>query len=309
MSRRVELNRTALPDFTARQLEAVLALVEYGSFVAAAARLRISQPALTRTVAHLEAELGVRLFDRTTRRVQVTPAGREFAAVADRMLNDLRITVQSVREVAQERRGLVVVSSVMSVAGAVLPRLIARYRADRPGVEIRVRESVHGSVLEDVRSGVADFGIGYIDELPDFAIGTPLGQETFCVVLPARHKLAARRTLGLSAISGEPIVALPGDSRTQRTIDAAAAMAGAPLRQLVVVTQIATLLSFVAAGVGLGIVPRGAVRGPLGRQLRVVPLEPRLMRRIGLIALREREPTPAASGLLALLRQRWSRSD
>ncbi|MGE0424097.1 MAG: LysR family transcriptional regulator [Reyranellaceae bacterium] len=303
------MTRTALPDFSARQLEAVLALVEYGSFVAAAARLRISQPALTRTVAHLESELGVRLFDRTTRRVQVTAAGREFAAVAERMLNDLRITVQSVREVTQERRGLVVVSSVMSVAGAVLPRLIARYRADRPGVEIRIRESVHGSVLEDVRSGVADFGIGYVEDLPDFAVGTPLGRETFCVVLPSRHKLAGRRALGLAALAAEPLVALPGDSRTQRSIDAAAATAGVSLRQTVVVTQIATLLSFVAAGVGLGIVPQGAVRGTLSRRLRVVQLEPQLSRRIGLIALREREPTPAASGLLALLRQEWSRRD
>ena len=303
------MTRTALPDFSARQLEAVLALVEYGSFVAAAARLRISQPALTRTVAHLESELGVRLFDRTTRRVQVTAAGREFAAVADRMLNDLRITVQSVREVAQERRGLVVVSSVMSVAGAVLPRLIARYRADRPGVEIRIRESVHGSVLEDVRSGVADFGIGYVEDLPDFAVGTPLGRETFCVVLPSRHKLAGRRALGLAALAAEPLVALPGDSRTQRSIDAAAATAGVSLHQTVVVTQIATLLSFVAAGVGLGIVPQGAVRGTLSRRLRVVQLEPQLTRRIGLIALREREPAPAASGLLALLRQEWSRRD
>src|ERR1051325_2537544 len=123
---------TALPDFSARQLEAVLALVEYGSFVAAAAKLRISPPALTRAVQRLETALGGRLFDRTTRRVQVTAAGREFAAVAERMLADLGITVQSVREVAEERRGLVVLSSVMSVAGAFLPRLIAAYRADRP---------------------------------------------------------------------------------------------------------------------------------------------------------------------------------
>jgi DNA-binding transcriptional LysR family regulator len=301
--------RAALPDFSARQLEAVLALVEYGSFVAAAARLRISQPALTRAVKRLETELGVRLFDRTTRRVQVTAAGREFAAVAERMLNDLGITVQSVREVAEEQRGLVVLSSVMSVAGAALPRLIAAYRADRPGVEIHVRESVHGSVLEDVRSGVADFGIGYVDELPEFAIGTALGRETFCVVMPVRHKLAGRRKLSLSDLVGQPIVALPTDSRTRRTIDAAAAMAGVPLRQMVVVMQIATLLGLVAAGVGIGIVPQGSVRGPAGRGLRVVPLEPRLIRRIGLIALRERDPTPAASGFLTLLRREWPRQD
>jgi DNA-binding transcriptional LysR family regulator len=302
--------RAGLPDFSARQLEAVLALAEYGSFVAAAAQLRLSQPALTRSIQRLESALGVRLFERSTRRVQITAAGREFAAVAERMLNDLGITVQSVREVAEERRGLVVISSVMSVAGGLLPGIVASYRADRPGVEIHVREGVHAAVLEDVRSGVADFGIGYVDELPDFAVGTALSRETFCVVMPARHKLAARRGLSLSDLRDEPMVGLPTEARTRRTIDAAAAISGVPLRQAVVVSQFATLMALVGAGVGLAIVPKGATVGPLARGLRSVPLvEPRLSRRLGLIALREREPTPAASGFVALLRRQWRRSD
>ena len=302
--------RIALPDFSARQLEAVLALAEYGSFVAAAARLRLSQPALTRSIQRLESELGVRLFERSTRRVQITAAGREFAAVAERMLNDLGITVRSVREVAEERRGLVVMSSVMSVAGGLLPGIVASYRADRPGVEIHVREGVHAAVLEDVRSGVADFGIGYVDELPDFAAGTALSRETFCVVMPARHRLAARRGLSLAELRDEPMVGLPTEARTRRTLDAAAATAGVPLRQAVVVSQFATLMALVGAGVGIAIVPKGTTLGPLARGLRSVPLvEPKLSRRLGLIALREREPTPAASGFVALLRRRWRQGD
>jgi DNA-binding transcriptional LysR family regulator len=304
------MRNTSLPDFSARQLEAVLALAEYGSFVAAAARLRISQPALTRSIRRLETALGVRLFERSTRRVQITAAGREFAAVAERMLNDLDITVQSVREVAQERRGLVVISCVMSVAGGTLPGLIAAYRRDRPGVEIHVREGVYASILEDVRSGVADFGIGYVDELPDFAVGTPLGRETFHAVVPADHRLANRRKVGLAELAAHPIGALPTESRTRRTIDAAAVTAGLQLRQRVVVTQIATLLALVGAGVGVGVLPGGATRGPPVPGVRVVPLaEPRLVRRIGLIALRGREPTPAASGFLGLLRREWRRSN
>lgn len=304
------MQRATLPDISARQLEAVLALVEYGSFVAAAARLRLSQPTLTRAIKRLETALGVRLFDRSTRRVQITAAGREFAAVAERMLNDLGITVQSVREVAEERRGLVVLSTIMSVAGGRLPSIVAAYRADRPGVEIHIREGVHATVLEDVRSGVSDFGIGYVDELPDFVVGTALGRETFCAVMPARHRLAGRRKVSLADLASETIVALPTGSRTRRTIDAAAATVGVPLRQMVVVTQLATMLAFVGAGVGVGLVPRGTTRGPLARGLRAVPLsEPRLVHRLGLIALREREPTPAASGLLAFLRREWVRTD
>ena len=302
--------RATLPDLSARQLEAVLALAQYGSFVAAAAHLRISQPALTRAVKRLEASLGVRLFERTTRRVQITAAGREFAAVAERMLNDLGITVQSVREVAEERRGLVVISSVMSVAGGVLPAIVAAYRADRPGVEIHIREGVHATVLEDVRSGVADFGIGYVDDLPEFVVGTALSRETFCVVMPARHRLAQRHGLSLGDLRDEAVIGLPTESRTRRTLDVAAASAGITLRQTVIVGQFATLMGLVAAGVGVGIVPKGATQSLLARGLRSVPLgEPRLTRRLGLIALREREPTPAASGFLALLKRRWSKVD
>ena len=218
----------------------------------------------------------MRLFDRTTRRVQVTAAGREFAAVAERMLNDLGITVQSVREVAEERRGLVVLSSVMSVAGAFLPRLIAAYRADRPGVEIHVRESVHGSVWRMCAAASPISAWAMSTSCPSSPSGTPLGRETFCVVMSARHKLAGRRKLGLSDLADQPIVALPTDSRTRRTIDAAAAMAGVPLRQMVVVTQIATLLGLVAADVGIGIVPRGCGAG-LAAACAPCRCEPRLV--------------------------------
>jgi len=218
--------------------------------------------------------------------------------------------VQSVREVAEERRGLVVISSVMSVAGGRLPGIVAAYRADRPGVEIHIREGVQATVLEDVRSGVADFGIGYVDELPEFVVGTALGRETFCVVMPVRHRLASRRSVSLADLRDEPVIGLPTESRTRRTLDVAAATAGVVLRQRVMVGQFATLMALVGAGVGIGIVPRGATRGPMARGLRSVPLgEPRITRRLGLMALREREPTPAAAGFIVLLRREWPRGD
>ena len=296
----------ALPDLSARQLEAVLAVAEYGSFIAASARLRISQPALTRTIKRVEAALGVRLFERSTRHVQITPAGREFVAVAERLLNDLRLTVRNLREVAEEQRGRLTLSCIMSVASGVLPLLLATYRADRPGIEIQVREGVHGSVLEDVRSGGADLGLSYVDDLPDAVEGIPLQRETFSVVVPKRHRLAARQSLALAELKDEPMVALPSDSRTRRTIDAAASTAGFSLRQVVTVGPFATLMGCVRAGVGLAVVPTGATGFFLGRDLRAIPVsEPRLSRRLGLIMLREREPSPAASGFMALVRRTW----
>ena len=294
----------ALPDLAARQLEAVLAVAEYGSFIAASAHLQTSQPALTRTIKRVEHLLGVALFERSTRRVHITAAGREFIAVAERMLNDLRITVNSMREIADEQRGQVIVSSIMSVANGSLPRIAAIFRKDRPGIEIHVREGVHGTVLEDVRSGIADFGITYVDELPEGLETIRLGSEAFKVVLPRNHPLAKRQTLPLAALDGVSLVSLPNDSRTRRIIDAAAASVGITLRHAVTVTQFATTMSFVRAGMGLAIVPGSAASDLPHLGLVAKPLTtPALRRELGVIRLRGRGLTPAASGLLALLRK------
>ena len=155
-------------------------------------------------------------------------------------------------------------------------------------------------------NGGADLGLSYVDDLPDAVEGIALQRETFSVVVPKRHRLAARRSLALAELKDEPMVALPSDSRTRRTIDAAASTAGLSLRQVVTVGQFATLMGCVRAGVGLAVVPTGATGFFLGRDLRAIPVsEPRLSRRLGLITLREREPSPAAAGFMALVRRTW----
>ena len=141
------MNLDHIPDIGARQLLAVLAVAEYRSFVAAAAELHMSQPALTRTIKRVEDVLGVRLFERTTRTVQLTTAGREFVALARRMTDDLRIAACAMRELAEQERGQVIVSCLMSVAHGVLPEAIAAYRQARPGIEIQVRDGIHAGVV------------------------------------------------------------------------------------------------------------------------------------------------------------------
>jgi DNA-binding transcriptional LysR family regulator len=306
------MHPTNIPDLSARELHAVLAVAEYRSFIAAAAFLKTSQPALTRAVMRVEDVLGVRLFDRSTRRVEITAAGSEFIAMAERMLNDLRISVRSMHELAKEQRGQIIVSSIMSVANGLLPGMVAAYRAQRPGIVLILREGVHGTVLEDVRSGVADLGITYVDDVPDFAIGTKLSREVFDVIVPRAHPLAKkakRKGVKLADLVEFPLVSLPNDARTRRIIDGAASSGGHQLQHVVTVTQFATMISFVRAGVGLAIAPSGALAGFLLGELVVLPLTaPRLRRDIGLITLRERELSPAAKGLAQLVCDTWPRS-
>jgi len=300
---------SGLPDLTSRQLETVLALAKYESFIATAASLQTSQPVVTRTVKHVEEVLGVKLFDRSTRSVQITAAGREFVGVAARMLNDLKITLHSMRELSDQRRGQIVVSSIMSVANGKLPKLLSKYRLTYPGIELHVRDGVHGAVIEDVRSGAADFGVTYLDDLPDPFLSSPLGKEEFTVVLPRSHPLAGKRSLSLSDLKDAPLVSLPSDSRTRRVIDSAASSLGLTLNHVVTVSQFATMLGFVRAGTGLAIAPRSGVASFLGRELSAVPVRGRpLARELGLIMLKEREPSPAATGLMSLVRITWNES-
>jgi DNA-binding transcriptional LysR family regulator len=300
------------PDLTARQLHAVLAVAEYNSFIAAASFLKTSQPALTRTIKRVEDVLGVRLFDRSTRRVAITTAGKEFVAVAERILHDLRISVGSMREIGAEQRGRIIVSSIMSVANGLFPTIVAKYRASRPGIEIVLREGVHGTVLEDVRSGAADLGVTYVDDVPDFVETKRMSREVFEVILPRNHpliKTSKRSSVALAELVGFPLVSLPFESRTRRIIDGAASTAGYSLQHVATVTQFATMMSFVRAGVGIAIIPSGAIAGLLGRDLAVLTLsKPRLSRDVGLVWLRDRELTPAARGFAAVVEEVWRKS-
>ena len=292
------------PELSTRQLRAVVAVAENRSFVAAAVELKTSQPALTRTIQQVEAILGVALFSRSTRLVSVTPAGREFAALAERLLAEMRIGLAAMRDLADQRRGQVIIASIMSLGQGVLPALLAGYLSRFPGVEIQLREGVQGQVQEDVRAGLADFGLGYIEDLPPGFTTEPLAREEFHVVLPRDHPLAGQARVKLAALRGERLVSLPPESRTRRLLDGAAAAAGFSFGHGIAVNQFATLYALVRAGAGISVVPGGA--GPLREDPELVfrPLAaPRLSRQVGVLRLAERPPSPAAEGLLAAIRQ------
>ena len=302
------MQASSLPEVNSRQLRAVLAVAEYRSFIAAAAFLKTSQPALTRTIKQIEGALGASLFSRSTRQVSITEAGKEFTALAERLLIDLRIGIENVRGLAEQQRGQIIVASIQSLAHGALPGSIAEYNRRFPGIEIHLREGVQGNVQDEVRSGLADFGLGYVADMPEPFTTESLGTETFYVVLPSRHRLARAKEIELKALKDATLVSLPTDSRTRRIIDGAAATVGFTFRHAVTVSQFATLYSFVRNGVGLTVVPEGA-RPPahdpelVSRQL----IRPRVSREIGVVRLRGRELTPAAAGLLALVKERLRR--
>jgi len=294
----------SLPDLSSRELQAVCAIAECGSFMSAAITLNVSQPALTRTVQRVEKAVGLELFRRSTRRVELTPAGQEFIALAARVLADLRISFGNMREISDEQRGMVTVSTVMSVAYTQLPRIIAAYRKDKPKIELQIREGVHGTVSDDVRSGVSDLGVTYVDDVSGEFATIALSHEVFHIVMPSEHPLAAKSQIALDDLQTYSLISLPKEAQTRRLLDSHTSVVGATLHHAITVNHFATLIQCVYAGVGIAVVPSGAVPAALHADLVTRPLtQPKLGRTIGAIYLRERSLTPSAKGFLRHLQE------
>jgi DNA-binding transcriptional LysR family regulator len=298
----------AFPNISSRQLRAVVAVAQYRSFIAAAAALKISQPAITRIVKQVEAELGVPLFVRTTRLVSVTEFGKEFAALAERLVNELRINVAHMRRKAEEPCGQIVVSSVFSPVTATLPSLVTDFCRKFPGIQIHLREGLHSAVRDDVRGGLADFGLGFAEDALGTFVIEDLGVQRLHIVLPRAHALARKSKLTLSALTGQPLISFPPESMTRRLVDAAAAAQGLSLKYAVTTNRLATLHGLVRDGIGVAVVPAAERPTMSDSQLLSRPLKgPQLNSRICLMRLRERELTPAAAAFMALARK-WYRA-
>jgi len=158
-------------------------------------------------------------------------------------------------------------------------------------------------VRNDVSSGVADFGVAYVDRLPRPFATERLAEERFHAVLPAGHPLAAQREIRLGALEGVPLVSLPAESRTRQLLDGAATAAGITLNHAATANRLPTLYSLVRNGVGLAVLaqsecPRGQQAGVVSRPL----TDPRITAEIGIVRLRERDLSTGAASLLAVIR-------
>jgi DNA-binding transcriptional LysR family regulator len=291
------------PALHARDLQALVAIAHFGSLIGAAVFLETSQSALSRTVTRIETLVGVRLFSRSTRRIELTPAGQEFVAVSERVLNDLRIALGGLRDVAAEQRGQVIVSSLPAVVHHTLPRLVRAFREQRALVDVQVRAGYSTVVLDDVLAGLADFGVVAGEVTSSAVERVDVRRESLYVVFPGDHALAENEApVRLAQLRDVALVSPPRDSQTRMLVEGAAAAAGINLRHAVLVPGFPEMIEYVRAGVGVGFVPAGALPQPLPAGLGARLLAaPALSIAISLIRLSGRHMSPAAEAFWGLV--------
>jgi DNA-binding transcriptional LysR family regulator len=283
-----------------RLLRSFVAVAEELHFGRAAARLHLSQPPLSVHVKRLEDDLGVRLLERTRRRVALTAAGAEFLERARRLLDDSARAVEEVQRIARGEAGRLTIGYTATATHAILPALLPRFRARYPAVHVdllEVRSAQQPDLLRTRRIDVA-LACGPVDA-PGCAVRV-LAAERLMVALPVRHPLAARRSIRVRDLQGVPSVAVRRDVEPAWADAAVAALRAAGLDQRPVQetdTKVA-LLGLVAAGLGVAMVTESLAL--LGRRGVVFRPTAALGLRLPLVLLEPPEPTAAAAAFASL---------
>jgi LysR family carnitine catabolism transcriptional activator len=295
------------PDVSLNHLLALAEVAEHRSFRAAAAALHLSQPAVTARIKALEERLGIPLFHRTTRSVQPTAEGERLLATAIRLIGDLRAALEEMRQEATLSRGRVTVVAPPSVAAMLLPRAMAEFRGDYPGIEVVPLDMPSDRAIGLLAQGGADLGI-LSDLPPDAGLSfEPVFEDEIVAVLPRAHPLTKRRMVSLAALSLVPLLVPPRGPTLRTAIEDAFASAGLGWRPAQEALSPPTLIGLVEAGFGATFLPMlYAPRFDLSG-CRLLRIEGRqLVRRMGIARRADRAEAPAGAALRAFLHRRLS---
>ncbi len=282
-------------NFNLNDLQAFRAVAELGNFRKAAEALHVSQPAFSRRIEKLEEALGVRLLERTTRRVSLTAVGRDFDRKVQQLLDDLDLTLLGIRGVAATRMGEVTIACVPSTVYYFVSQVISRYHERYPKIRVKVFDASANDVLAAVSRGEADFGLNFIGgQEPDIEF-KPLMEERFVAACRRDHALAGKRKVSWTELAQYDYISVSKASGNRLLLDQA--LSGLPGRPQAIyeAQHVTTMLGLVEAGLGVAAVPSIAMPGADHPLLVSVPLvEPVVSRKVGLIRRKGRTLSPAA---------------
>jgi DNA-binding transcriptional LysR family regulator len=273
--------------------------------------VHLSQPAVTGVIGRLEDALGVRLFDRTTRQVQLTGPGQVFLEQAQRLRLMTAEAVRAVREVATLQVGQVAMAAMPSLAATVVPRAFAQFRAQYPGVGLALMDTLSDPAFELVRAGRVDFALTAANPAYADLDYLPLASDGFVLLIPEGHALAkSRKPVAWAEVAQLPHISMPLPSSVRQYADAAFLEQRIRFAPQFELEHLASIKALVSAGLGVAALPELAANvGPDEGIVRRALRDPDLRRPIGLVTLRGRSLSPAAQAMVDLLRQAISKFD
>lgn len=242
-------------------------------FTRAAERLLVSQSGLSASIRALERELGAKLFVRTTRSVELTGAGEALLSEATRTLASVRAAKEAVAAVQGLLRGTLSVGTEQCIAGVNVPGLLARFRAEHPEVEIRLRQAGSARLTGMVADGSLDLAFVALCGPPPRGVHLiPLTHEPLVLLCHPGHALAAGEQARWAELKGEALVDFQADWGVRQLTDRAFAAAGVERQVALEVNDVHSMLELVDQGLGIAVVPRHFAGKPQASGLRTLSL-------------------------------------
>ncbi|MFF2639375.1 LysR family transcriptional regulator [Streptomyces niveus] len=249
-----------------QQMRYVIAVAEMSSFTKAAQRCLVVQSALSHQIARLEKELGARLFERTSRRVRLTPAGAAFLPAARQCLDAAERVAAEVAAAVGEVRGRLAVGLIPTVAAVDVPAVLREFHQRHPKARISLTVGASDELAEQVRQGdieVAFLGIP-VTARPRGVMARKLAEERLVAVVSPDHPLTDETSVDLRRLSSEVFVDLPAKTAGRAQSDLAFTAAGLTREVAFEVTNADYLARLVGAGLGVALLPPSYAEGLAG---------------------------------------------
>ncbi|MBS0640613.1 MAG: LysR family transcriptional regulator [Acetobacteraceae bacterium] len=294
------------------QLRSLIEVVERGSFTEAAKRLHLTQPAVSQHVRELEIRCGMALVERVGKRAIATPAGQELVVHGRRLIAASEHALAAVRQHREGATGRVHIGAGPTALVYLLPPALRRLRDEHPGIEIVVTSGTTHSIAEGLLSHVLDIGFTALPVEANGIDAVPVRTDPMVAIIPATDEGIPKR-LTPADVAGRTLILeyqrVPHRQLSRAWLDAG----GVTVRPALEFDSIEAIKAAVAAGLGMAIVPGPAMsHAPPMNNVVVVPLDPPLMRTLGLVQRRGRAETPALrlvrEAILALRTDHWDTS-
>jgi LysR family transcriptional regulator, carnitine catabolism transcriptional activator len=287
-----------------RQVDYVLAIVDHGSFTAAAEACGVTQPSLSEGVRRLETEFGVRLFDRVGRTVALTDAGRAFEGPARQLVRDRQLAFETVGAVRELAAGSLDLVTLPTLAVDPLAALVGRFRIAHPGVLMRIAEPDErpGAVDDMVADGRSEIGLTELPSRRDDLVAIALARQEIVAVCPPGTRLHASGRLPVARLAEMPLITTPPGTSMRDLLDRALAAADVAPFIAVETSQREAIGPLVLSGAGTSFLPRALADALVPNGVVVARLVPALTRTIGFLH-RASPLSPAARAFVELARR------
>ena len=294
-------------NITSRQLKAFLLTARYQSFSRAAERLFITQSGMSVLVRELEAQLGFRLFERTTRKVTLTEFGSRLLPIADRSLLELETAATDIGRSASAERGSFVLGAAPFPAAELLPKAIAAYALRDPQLEVRLVDAAGAHLVDLVRYGEVDVAVsGVRHDAPGMECAS-LARFRLALIRAAGSPTHLPRQVNWSDVAEQRLVGFPRDYSVQQLVDEQLARVGRHVAPDVICNYLETQIAMVEVGSGMAVIPAFAAPACANRGVTLHPIvDPVVTSDLYWITSRARKPSRAAQGFNTFLKAYFS---